>query len=320
MKGLTDIPGIAVGHATDEDGITGCTVVVCPGGAVAGCDVRGHATGTQELDTMSPLHITGQIHAVALAGGSAFGLESASGVRRRLALQGVGFRTGQGVVPIVPGAILYDLGIGKPDAWPTREMGEVAAAAAHDGPVEEGSVGAGAGATVGKYFGIGQAMKGGVGTFTVELGSAAGGAKVSALAVVNAFGDVLDPQTGQVLAGTRTAPDQRSFAGTARLVRERGPRGGFRPANTTLVVVATDALLTKTQATQVARMAQQGMARAIWPVHSTMDGDVVFALSAGKVAAPVDAVGVAAAEAVAEAIARGVRTAKSRGGVPGLGG
>ncbi len=198
MKGLTDIPGILVGHASDFDGLTGCTVVICEGGAAGGVDVRGSATGTEEFLLLSPMHVTDRINAVVFAGGSAFGLEAASGVRRFLEHKGVGFPTGAGPVPLVPAAILFDLGLGKKHARPTREMGEAAAAAANSGPVAEGAVGAGTGATVGKILGMERAMKSGIGSFTVELPD---GVLVSSLAAVNAFGDVVDPGIGRIIAG-----------------------------------------------------------------------------------------------------------------------
>jgi len=316
MKGLTDIAGIKVGHASDFDALTGCTVILCEAGAVAGYDLRGSASGTQELDVMSPGHVTERIHAVCFAGGSAFGLEAASGVRRYLEHKGVGFQTGAAVVPLVPSAILYDLGIGKANVRPTREMGEAAAAAATDEAVKEGCVGAGTGATVGKTLGMKQAMKGGVGTFTVE----AAGALVSALAVVNALGDVVDAKTGAIVAGARKAADSREFANGAEVVL-RGRLGkGFRGGNTTLVVVATNARLSKVQAMKLAQYGQQGVVRAISPVSTMSDGDIAIALSVGEKEAGIDSLGVGAAEAVAQAIVRAVRAAKTMGGVPGLAG
>ncbi len=316
MKGLTDIAGIRVGHASDYEALTGCTVILCEKGAVAGADIRGGATGTEEMEVMSPFHLTPHVHAVVLAGGSAFGLEAASGVRRYLEQKGVGFPTGAAVVPIVPCAILYDLALGKPGVRPTREMGEAAAAAANDGPVAEGCVGAGTGATVGKALGMACAMKGGIGTFTVEL---AGGVCVSALAAVNAWGDVVDPRDGRILAGTRQAPDSRAFAGSAALLKTRSAPA-IPGRNTTLAVVATNARLDKVQAARLAQMGQQGLVRAISPVHTSVDGDLCIALSAGGLEARPDALGVAAAEAVAEAIVRAVRLARTLGGVPGLAG
>lgn len=321
MKGLTDIAGIKVGHASDFDGLTGCTVIVCEKGAVAGVDIRGGATGSEELDVMSPAHITPAVHAICLAGGSAFGLEAASGVRRVLEQRRIGFGVGVTVVPIVPAAILFDLGLGKSTVRPTREMGEAATAAAHDGKVEEGNVGAGTGATCGKALGLKCAMKSGIGTWTVEVGKA----KVSALAAVNAYGDVLNPDTGQILAGARVSADSKEFANSLKIMKERATTSSFgqtsgRRENTTLVVVATDAKLNKVQAGRLAQAASQGMVRAIRPVHMGMDGDIAFALSCGGVYAGLDALCAASAEAVAEAIARAARTAKTLGGIPGLAG
>lgn len=315
MKGLTDIPGIRVGHASDFDAITGCTAILCAGGAVAGYDLRGGASGAQELDVMSPLHIAGRVHAIVLSGGSAFGLEAASGVRKFLEQQGVGFETGAARVPIVPSAILYDLGIGKANVRPTREMGEAAAAAASGGAVEEGSAGAGTGATAGKIFGMSRAMKSGIGTFTVELD---GGVLVSALVAANPLGDVIDPASGKIVAGARKAPGSQEFAGTAAAMKA-GAAGGLT-SNTTLVVVATNAQLSKVEATKLAQLSQLGVARTISPVWTMMDGDLAFALSLGREKARVDALGVAAAEAVSQAILRAVKTAKTLGGVPGLAG
>jgi L-aminopeptidase/D-esterase-like protein len=317
MKGLTDIPGIRVGHASDYDALTGCTVVLCDHGAVAGADIRGSATGTEEFPVMDPGHLVPQVHAVVLAGGSAFGLEAASGVRKFLEQKGIGYQTTAAKVPIVPGAILYDLGIGKPNVRPTREMGEAAAANASADPVQEGAVGAGTGATVGKILGLRQAMKSGIGSFTVALEGAYSGVLVSALVAVNAVGDVIDPATGKIVAGARRSPDSREFADSARQVK-LGQRGPLRQENTTLAVVATNARLTRTEAKKLAEQGQLGVARAINPVNTMSDGDVVIALSAGDRQAGINALGVAAAEAVVQSILRAVRLARTLGGVPGL--
>ncbi len=311
MKGLTDIPGILVGHASDYDGLTGCTVVLCERGAVAGGEIRGFATGTGEWDLLSPYHVTERIHAVVFAGGSAFGLEAASGVRRFLAQKGVGVETPSAKIPLVVSGILYDLSIGKSTAHPSREMGEAAAAAATDKPVAEGNVGAGTGATVGKMLGMKGAMKSGIGTFTVSLDN---GVIVSALAAVNAVGDILDPATSKVIAGARLPNGE--FANSAQLMKKGSGQGLVR--NTTLVVVATNAALTKVDANRLAHVAQLGMARTIYPVNTTSDGDLVIALSAGAGKAGIDALGVAASEAVAESILRAVKSSATLGGVPGL--
>jgi len=317
MKGLTDIPGIVVGHASDYDGLTGCTVVLCERGAVAGGDIRGSATGVDEWDVLNPMHVAPMIHGVVFSGGSAFGLESASGVRRFLEHKGVGFKTGAGPVPIVVGAILYDLGFGKKGVRPTREMAETAAAAASDRAVVEGAVGAGTGATVGKIMSLANAMKSGVGSWTVALEGQNAGAMVSALAVVNALGDVHDPATGKIVAGARKAAGEAAFADSARLMKSMGPTG-FSRENTTLVVVATNAALTKLEATKLAQLGQLGVARAVNPVNTMSDGDLVVAMSCGTSRAPIDALGVAASEAVTEAILRAVRMAPTLGGLPGL--
>lgn len=318
MKGLTDIAGVRVGHASDFEGITGCTVILTPAGAVGGVDIRGSATGTEEMDLLNPLHLTERIHAVVLAGGSAFGLEAAAGVRRFLEHEGIGFDTGAAKVPLVVGAILYDLGIGKANARPTREMGQHAATLASNGPVEEGSVGAGTGATVGKLLGMKQAMKGGIGSFSMALPGENAGIRVAALAAVNALGDVIEPKTGAIVAGTRKSPETREWANSAELMKRRRQNRFGEKRNTTLVVVATNALLTKVQAQKVAQMAQHGMVRSISPVNTSSDGDLVIVLSVGQERTSVDALGVAAAEVVAESILRGVRQAKGLGGVPGL--
>jgi len=317
MKGLTDIDGIRVGHVSDYDALTGCTAILCEGGAVAGADIRGSATGTAEFTVLEPDHVTDRIHAVVLAGGSAFGLEAASGVRRYLAKKGIGFHLAGVTVPIVPCAILFDLAIGRSDVWPTREMGEAAAAAATSDAVAEGSVGAGTGATVGKAFGIGRAMKSGIGSATINLGGRASNVRVSALAAVNALGDVIAPNPGHIIAGARKSAESMEFADAAQEMLQGHaivPRG----QNTTLVVVATNARLSKLGAKKLAQLAQIGVARTIRPVHTMYDGDLVIALSLGSEEADVNSLGVAAAAAVEESILRGVRMAEGKGGLPGL--
>ncbi len=311
--GLTAVAGIKVGHHTLTERPTGCTVVLAETGAVAGVDVRGSAPGTRETDLLNPVNTVQQVYAVVLAGGSAFGLDAASGVMRYLAERNIGYDTGVAKVPIVPATILFDLGVGDPKIHPTADCGYAAAAAATSGPIAEGNVGAGAGATVGKVAGPSRAMKGGVGTVSISLPS---GVIVAALVAVNAAGDVIDPATDQVVAGVRT-PDGRGLADARRLVRagEVAPR--LKAPNTTLGVVATNVRLTKAQATKVAQMAQDGIARAIAPAHTPFDGDTIFTLSLGtREATPelVGIVGAIAADAVSQAILRGVRAAT---GIPG---
>jgi len=315
MKGLTDIPGIRVGHVSDYAAITGCTAILCEQGAVGGVDIRGSASGTQEISTLDPGHVDQQVHGILLAGGSAFGLEAAAGVRRYLEHRGVGVTAGLAKVPIVPAAVIFDLSISKSGVRPNVAMGEAAAAAATTDAVAEGSVGAGTGATIGKIFGMKQAMKAGVGSFTVTL---PGGVSVSSLAVVNALGDVRDPATGKIVAGARKAADTREFANTIEVMK-RGSAIHFIRSNTTLGVVATNAKLTKVEATKLAQFASLGMARTIYPVNTMADGDTVFALSIGDLQADINILGVAAAEALAAAILRAVKLAKTLGGVPGLG-
>jgi len=310
---LTAITGIRVGHGTDETGCTGCTVVLCPDGTVGGVDIRGSAAGTRELDALSPMHLVPHVHAVLLAGGSAFGLDAAGGVMRYLEEQGIGFDVQVTRVPIVPAAILFDLRLGDAFVRPDAAMAYAACRQATPGPFPEGSVGAGTGATVGKLFGISQATKSGLGSAVVNL---PGGLKVGALAVVNAFGDVRDPATGVLVAGAREAPDSRRLADSAAAMRRGVFPRGYRPENTTLAVVATNARLTKLQATKVAQMAQHGLVRAISPVHTTLDGDLIISLATGEVEGETNAVGVAAADAAADAILRAVKTAASLGGLP----
>lgn len=321
MKGLTDIEGIRVGHASDFDGITGCTVILCgPQGAVAGVDVRGSAVGEREIETLRPGHLVERIHGLVLAGGSAFGLEAAAGVMRYLEEKGIGFDTGIARVPIVPAAILFDLSIGKANRRPDATMGYRAAQETTSEAVEEGSVGAGTGATVGKLFGLQRATKGGLGTVSVEL---AGGVRVAALVVVNAFGDVRDLATGKVLAGARMAESSPEFADTVAqmkggVVRRRFATPANMPSSTTLAVVATDAAFDRLALTKIAAMAQNGLARVIAPVHTLFDGDVVFALALGEKQSDLNTLGTAAAGAVATAVVRAVERARSLGGVPAL--
>ena len=321
MKGLTDVDGIQIGHATDLDAITGCTAILGPpGGMVAGVDVRGTASGAAQLDVLAPLHSNQRIHGICLSGGSAYGLEAGSGVMRFLEAKGIGFPVGaSGIVPLVSTAILFDLGIGGPKktARPGREMGERAAATASGDAVEEGSVGAGTGATVGKLYGLTRAMKGGLGSSTVWLDGPMAGVRVAALAVVNALGDVRDPESGHIIAGARSSKDDREFIDSAYEIK-RGARAGFNFSNTTLVVVATNARLDKIQATRLAQQASIGVAKTISPVWTASDGDICFALSAGDREADPMALGLAASEAVAEAIVRAVLRARGLGGVPGL--
>src|SRR5262245_19899396 len=279
-KGLTEVPGIKVGHFTLAERPTGCTVILAESGAVAGVDVRGSAPGTRETDLLNPINTVQEVHAVVLSGGSAFGLEAATGTVRYLEERCIGFDTRIAKVPIVLAAILFDLGVGDAKVRPTADCGYKAAQSATDGAVMEGNVGAGAGATVGKSAGASRAMKAGVGSAAIKFSD---GLIVAALVAVNAFGDIVDPSTGKVIAGVRT-PDGRALA-DARVLLRGGETTARQPgANTTIGVVATNAKLTKTQAAKVAQMAHDGYARAIAPTHTPNDGDTIFALSSGGTA------------------------------------
>jgi len=314
---LTAVPGIKVGHHTLTERPTGCTVILAEAGATAGVDVRGSAPGTRETDLLNPVNTVQMVHAIVLSGGSAFGLDAASGVMKYLDEKNIGFRVGQVVVPIVPAAILYDLGIGDSKIRPTADCGYQAARDAAATPVTEGNVGAGAGATVGKTAGGNRAMKGGLGSAALRMPD---GLIVAAIVAVNAVGDVIDPATGLVIAGTRTA-DGRGLADARKLLRSgalQQGRGGRAGANTTIGVVATNARLTKTEATKVAQMAHDGFARTISPSHTPNDGDAIFALATGGQAgnADVGMIGSLAAEAMADAVVRAVRQATSIPGYP----
>lgn len=311
---ITDVPGIRVGHWTDREAATGCTVVLCEGGAVGGVDVRGSAPGTRETDLLRPMNLVQHVHAVLLSGGSAFGLDAASGVMHYLEERGVGFETRVARIPIVPAAILFDLGIGDAQVRPSAQEGYAACLAASEGPLTEGTVGAGTGATVGKARGQEWATKGGLGTASVPAG---GDLLVGAIVAVNAFGEVVDPETGAIIAGPRSA--EGGFLFTLDLLRQRAALQPALPTNTTIGVVATNARLTKEQANKMAQMAHDGLARAVRPAHTMGDGDVLFALATGTAEQEpvnVTALGAAAAEAVARAIVRAVLQAEGICGIP----
>jgi L-aminopeptidase/D-esterase-like protein len=312
---LTAVPGIRVGHHTLRERPTGCTVVLVDGDAVGGVSQRGGSPGTRETDLLDPLNLVDKVHAISLAGGSAFGLDAATGVMRWLAEHQIGWPTSGGRVPIVPAAILYDLTVGgKPEVRPTADCGYRAAAAATGDAVAEGSVGAGAGATLGKLAGAGRSMKGGVGSAALVLPN---GLIVAALVAVNAVGDVIDPDTGRTVAGVRTAANTLADART--IVRAgtnlRPPEPG---AHTTIAVVATNASLSKAQAGRVALMADDGFARALYPSHTSGDGDTIFALATGRWAGSADAssIGALAADVVARAIVRAATEATGVAGIP----
>ena len=320
---LCDVPGVLVGHAGDKDGLTGCTAILFEIPAVAGVDVRGSSPGTRETDLLSPTGRVGETHGLLLTGGSAFGLAAADGVVDFLQERGVGYDVRVARVPLVPAAVLFDLAVGDPKARPDAAMGYEAAAAAASGDFPQGSVGAGTGATVGKVLGPERAMKGGVGSASVSLSE---GLVVAALAAVNAFGDVRDPATGEIVAGPRLA--DCALADSVDHLEEAARFMRWGAENTTLAVVATNARLTKPQVTKVAQMAHDGLARTISPVHTSIDGDTIFAASVGGptsgdvssnvppgVAAAPDVVGAWGARVVERAVLRAVRSAR---GIPGF--
>ncbi len=308
--GLTDVEGIKVGHYNSEKRATGCTVVLAEAGAVAGVDVRGSAPGTRETDLLNPINTVQKVHAVFLSGGSAFGLDAVAGVVRHLEEKGIGFDTGEAKVPIVPAAVLYDLALGNPRIRPDHHNAYLACAKASPGPVPEGNVGVGAGATVGKLMGRKRAMKGGLGSFSIRVGDLV----VAALAAVNCVGDVLDPKTGKIIAGARS-DDGKTFLDLAASLRTQAPAQLFKPGeNTTLGVISTNAKFDKAGMTKIAQMAQDGLARAINPAHTPADGDTIFALSNGRIeTADLGHVGALAAEAFSEAV---VRAALKAGSLP----
>jgi L-aminopeptidase/D-esterase-like protein len=320
---ITDVPGIRVGQADDAQALTGCTVVLCEHGAVGGVDQRGGAPGTRETDLLRPMHLVQKVHAVLLAGGSAFGLDAAAGVMRYLEERNIGFDAQVARVPIVPAAILFDLGVGDPKVRPDAAMGYRACEQATDEPPAEGNAGAGMGASVGKILGMGGAMKSGLGTASIDLG---GGCVVGAIVAVNAFGDVIDPGSGRILAGARPTQlgpvkvgGEGPLADTMTIMRGFVGKTALRfatKANTVIGVVATNAGLTKDEANKVAQMAHDGLARTVRPAHTILDGDTLFALSTGEKNVDVSIVGAFAADALAQAIARAVLSAKAAGGLP----
>jgi L-aminopeptidase/D-esterase-like protein len=313
---ITDVTGIEVGHHTLAARPTGCTVILARGGAIGGVDVRGGAPGTRDTDLLDPVNTVQEIHGVVLSGGSLFGLDAVSGAVRWLEENGTGLEAWGVTIPIVSGAILFDLGVGDASIRPGADCGYAAAAAAGAGPPESGSVGAGAGATVGKLAGLDRAMKGGIGTASVEL---PGGIVVGAIVAVNAVGDVVDPASGEIVAGARDE-DGSGFVDARVLVRERSGLAGGSGENTTIGVVATNASLTKAEANKLAQMAHDGLARAVYPAHTPWDGDTIFALATGEVDGEADLIvlGTVAADVFAAAILDAVRSAAGLEGLPSV--
>ncbi len=321
---LTDVGGLKVGHAQNDEALTGCTVVLVEKGAVGGVDQRGGAPGTRETDLLRPMHMVDKVHGIVLSGGSAFGLDAATGVVKYLEEKGIGFNSGPVRVPIVPAAVLFDLGIGSSSIRPDAAMGYQACQNATDGVFATGNVGAGTGATVGKIFGMGQAMKSGIGSSSMDIG---GGVIVSALVAVNAFGDIVDPATRQIIAGARpvqagpfTIGGKEQFANTLEVMKSITGRTimtfASAASNTVIGIVATNANLNKEEVNKVAQMSHNGLALTIRPAHTMFDGDTIFAIATGKHKADVNIVGAFAVEVMAQAVINAVVSAKPAANLP----
>ncbi|AHN21542.1 MULTISPECIES: P1 family peptidase [Lysinibacillus] len=302
---ITDVPGVKVGHAEDREGITGCSVILVEDGAVCGVDVRGSAPGTRETDALDPINEIQQVHGICLAGGSAFGLDAATGVMHYLEEQGVGVDAGVTKIPIVPSAVLFDLFIGDAHIRPSAQMGYEAAKNAKIGAFVNGNIGAGYGATVGKLAGPQFCMKGGLGSSSL-IGK--DGLIVGAMVAVNAVGDVKDPTTRTTIAGARNRATGQ-WLDSCSYLEEHGQSQALAGTNTTIGVVAMNAKLTKAEAKKIAQLAQNALARTIYPVHTMLDGDTIFVLGTGQQSYPVDYIGHLATKVVEEAIIAGVKGA-----------
>ncbi len=311
-KNYIEIPGIKVGHAQNIEAATGCTVVLCEKGAVAGVDVRGGAPGTRETDLLDPVNLVDKVHGVLLTGGSAFGLDAAAGVMEYLENRGFGFDVGVTKVPIVTGAVLFDLEIGNCKIRPDKTMGYDACINSEmDNCWVEGNIGAGTGATVGKLFGIGNSMKSGLGSYYIQVGDLI----VGAIVAVNSFGDIIDPKNGSIIAGA-LAGDGKTFANSENVMIKNYNSSGSEPGkNTSIGVVVTNAQMTKATANKVASMAQDGYARNMRPAHTMIDGDTIFTLATNKIIADVNVVGVLAARVIEQAVLRAVKEATTLHGI-----
>ena len=310
---ITDIKGVSVGHASDFEGLTGVTVILAPSGMTGGIDISGFATSSRQTDALSASHIVPKVHAICITGGSAYGLDAASGVMDYLEERNSGFDVGVARIPIVPTAAIFDLKVGSAKRRPDKNMGYRACQQATDGKIAEGSIGAGTGATVGKFYGTEQAMKGGVGIAGNTLNN---GLIVGALVAVNAFGDIKDPISGRILAGARKAKKSTEFADTLGLMRKGVQRPISAFQNTTIGVIVTNAKLTKQNASAVAKIASNGLTKAISPGNTIYDGDIIFSLASGEIEVDYYTVGLMAEEALINAIIRGITTAKETKGIP----
>jgi len=310
---IADIKGISVGHASDFEGLTGVTVILTPSGMTGGISISGFATSSRQIDALSPSHIVPKVHGICITGGSAYGLDAASGVMDYLEERNSGFDVGVARIPIVPTAAIFDLKVGSAKKRPDKNMGYLACRQANQGEISEGSIGVGTGATVGKFYGTEQAMKGGLGIAANELSN---GLIVGALVAVNAFGDIRDPISGKILAGARKAKKSMEFADTSELMRKGVQRPISAFQNTTIGVILTNAKLTKQTASAVAKIASNGLTKAISPVNTIYDGDIIFALASGEIEVDYYTVGLMAEEVLIDAIVRGVTTAKAIKGIP----
>ncbi len=314
MGSIIEIEGIKVGHASDFDAVTGCSVILFDNPATAAVDLRGGGTSTRQIDSLLSHNTFGKIHAVLLTGGSGYGLDASSGVIRYLEEYGIGLEVGKGlVVPSVPTAVIFDLGIGDGRVRPDAQMGYEACIRAKSSETEEGSVGVGTGATIGKLMGLAQATKGGIGTESYKLGS---GVSIGVLVVVNAFGDIVSPVDGKIIAGVRDSENGHEFPGTVNLFKQGIIRRADSYQNTTLAVVVTDADLSKSELLRISNIAQTGLARVINPVHTVQDGDMVISVSSGNKKEDVNLIGIVAAELIQKAIIRAVEKSHSLGGIP----
>jgi len=314
MGSTIGIEGIKVGHASNFEAITGCTVILFDNPATAAVDLRGGGTSTRQIDSLLSHNTFGKIHAILLTGGSGYGLDASGGVVKYLEERDIGLEVGHGlVVPSVPTAVIFDLGIGDGRIRPDAQMGYDACLSASTAEIEEGCIGVGTGATIGKVMGLKQATKGGIGIETYRLNS---GAVITVLAVVNAFGDIVSPDSGKIMAGVRDSEQGKNFPGTVNLFKQGIIRRADTYQNTTLAVVATDADFTKSELLRISNIAQTGLARVISPVHTVQDGDMVISVSAGNLSEDVNLVGVVAAELTQKAIIRAVEQATGLGGIP----
>lgn len=303
FNNILDVKGIKVGQIEDKEGLTGCTVIICEDGGVCGVDVRGSAPGTRETDLLDPINMVQKVHAIVLSGGSAFGLESTCGVSRYLEEKGIGFDVGVAKVPIVTGAVLFDLGVGDPKCRPNIEMGYKACQIANNIELKQGNYGAGCGATVGKIRGSEFCTKGGIGSYSIKLDN---GLVVSAIIAVNAFGDVYE--NGQVIAGVLN-DDKTDFLNTYDLMKKGVNKGGFNIDNTTIGAVITNAKLSKAECKKISQMAHNGFAKSIFPIHTPHDGDTIFTLATGEVETDITLLGSIASEVVEKSVINAIKNA-----------